>query len=472
MSDLSPPVALRTATRSASRYALYVFLVLFAISTLNSLDRNILPGAMNIMSHELGLTIDQPGILASAFLISFTLVIIPLGIWSDRTKRKNVIAITVAVWSIITAFTALSFNFWSLFAARAGLGIGEAGYAPSSSAMMSDYFRREQRAKVMSWWSISVLVGLLLGSILGGVIADLFFGAWRWAFLIAAVPGLLLAFVAWRLREPRRNQADSAADEPALGSEQPLILKTTDTSLSKDVVSQFKSLLRIKTIIVLTIMQIFTFFVISGTVTYLSTFLQQKDGIGLSSSVAGIYAGFGLVLAGIAGALLGGYLSDWLNHHYGGARVLICGISYLLSAPSYAASVLIAINTHNLLLYTIFFLLTTVLLNINNGPLAAATQDVVPAALRASAISLVLFIGHALGDTFAPAMVGIVAHSFDPTGELFRQNMAGHALTQALIYLYPTSLAIAGVIGILGARWMAGDVERAHQIDRSTATAS
>src|SRR5215467_13573810 len=86
------------------------------------------------------------------------------------------------------------------------LGIGEAGYFPAGTALMSDYFSRSKRSRIMSWWSVGQLVGILVGFAIGGVLAGL--GKWRLAFVFTGIPGLLLAFLAWKLREPRRNEAD------------------------------------------------------------------------------------------------------------------------------------------------------------------------------------------------------------------------------------------------------------------------
>ncbi|MDQ2907430.1 MAG: MFS transporter [Chloroflexota bacterium] len=133
----SPAPDLQPAKKSASGYAMYVFFMLFIISALNNMDRYMLTGAAHLMSKELHLKIDDIGYLSSAFIIFFTLSVIPLGIWADRAKRKNVIAVSLAIWSLATAFTALANSFVTLFLSRMVLGIGEAGYSPSSAARSS-----------------------------------------------------------------------------------------------------------------------------------------------------------------------------------------------------------------------------------------------------------------------------------------------------------------------------------------------
>jgi len=199
---------LEVPRQKSGKYAMYVFWVMFGISFLNYLDRNVLTGAAATVAMDLGFTNDGIGYIASAFLVVYTLGTVPLGIWADRAKRKNVVAICVAIWSIATALTALATNFITLFLSRMILGIGEAGYFPAGTALMSDYFSRSKRSRIMSWWSVGQLVGILFGYVIGGELAGLFPGSWRLAFVFTGIPGLFLAFLAWKLREPRRNEAD------------------------------------------------------------------------------------------------------------------------------------------------------------------------------------------------------------------------------------------------------------------------
>ncbi len=449
--------------QGSKRYALYVFWVLFAIGFLNYLDRNVLTGAANVVAHELGLGIDSVGYIASAFLIVYAVCIIPMGLWADRARRKNVVAVSVAVWSIATVFTALSFNFFSLFLSRMVLGFGEAGYFPAGTALLSDYFSREKRSRIMSWWSVGQLAGILFGLVIGGVVAGLYVGSWRLAFIFTGIPGLGLAFLSWRLREPRRNQADE--EEEALHPESidgqeaaPHVIPSGTTN----VFVQLRELLQIKTLVVLTVMQIFAFFVLSVATIFLPTFLQQKDLYGLSSGAAGIFSGCTIIVAGSLGTIGGGYLADLLNRRNPGARVLVCGIGFLLSAPTFA----LALTVHSFALFSLFFAITTIFVTFYTGPSTAATQDVVPSALRASAVAITLFIAHTVGDTFAPTLVGVIARLFDPTGGThFAHNLAGHDLALAMLITCTPALALAGCVGIIGARWMKGDIVTAVKAD-------
>ncbi len=472
MSDLSqaanPDIGVKQkATRG---YAMYVFWVMFSISFLNYLDRNVLSGAANVVARELGFGFDGIGVIASSFLVVYTISTIPLGIWADRTKRKNVVAISVAIWSLATAFTAFANSFLTLFLSRMVLGVGEAGYFPAGTALMSDYFSRSRRSRIMSWWSVGQLVGILVGFVIGGVLAGM--GKWRLAFIFTGVPGLLLAFLAWRLREPRRNEADEeevALYPYTLGEVAEIEEPHPTIHVSSNVFSQFGMLLRIKTLVVLIVMQIFAFFVLGVNVVFLPTYLQQLDVFGLSSGQAGIFSGAVIVLAGLVGTVLGGYMADWLNRRHQGARVLVCGIGFVLSAPAFA----VAVTTHNFLIFSVFFIITTILLTLYTGPSTAATQDVVPAILRASAIAVSLFFAHLLGDAFAPTLVGFLASAFDPThGQHFAQNIGGQDLARALLVTCTPALLIAGIVGIVGSRWMQADVAAAQEVDKMGLTSA
>jgi len=322
----------------------------------------------------------------------------------------------------------------------------------------------------MSWWSTGQYVGLMIGFVVGGIVTSNAFpsGAWRLAFLIVGIPGLIVAFVTWRLREPRRNQADeemAELDSQSLTNEadNEAEVKEPSQAVPRNILSEFGSLLRIKTLVVLIVMQIFAYFVLGVNIVFLPIYLQQKDTLNLDSSLAGIFSGGVIVVAGIAGVVMGGYLADALNRHHPGARVLVCGFGFLLGAPAFV----LALSFHDLKVFSIFFFLTVVLLSIYNGPSTAATQDVVPSFLRASAVAVTLLFAHLLGDAFAPSLVGFLATNFDPThGQHFAHNVAGQDLTIALLITCTPALIIAGLVGIFGAHWMKDDIVAAELADK------
>jgi len=215
---------------------------------------------------------------------------------------------------------------------------------------------------------------------------------------------------------------------------------------------------------VLIVMQIFAFFSSGAAVSFLPTYLQQRDTLGLSSGFAGLLAGVVIVIGGGVGTIFGGHLADLLNRRNPNARVLVGGIGFLICAPSFA----LAVTIHNLGIFLVFFFLTSALILLYTGPCTAATQDVVPSALRASSIAISLLLAHLLGDAFAPAIVGVLANVFDPThGQHFAHHVAGNDLSLAFLVTCVPTLVIAGLVGIFGARWMKGDIAAAELADRA-----
>lgn len=125
-----------------------------------------------------------------------------------------------------------------------------------------------------------------------------------------------------------------------------------------------------------------------------------------------------------------------------------------------------ALSVYSFMLFTHFMAITTVLTSFYTGLSTAATQDVVPSALRTSAVAITFLFAHALGDAYLPTPVGMLARHFDPTGgSHFAHNMAGHVISQAMLVTCTPALAIAGLVGIICARWMKADMEVATKAD-------
>jgi len=148
--------------------------------------------------------------------------------------------------------------------------------------------------------------------------------------------------------------------------------------------------------------------------------------------------------------------SNWLTRRYAGARLLIISVSVLLTMPLNITSLLIA-NTHNIVLFSAIMIPTFFINTLHLAPLSAALLDVVPSESRASAVAIALFIQRILGSAAAPLTIGMLAGYFDPTGLHFLHNLAGHDLVLALISTCPLAFISAGIVGIIGLRWVGHD---------------
>src|SRR5438067_8889522 len=190
----------------ARGYARYVLALMVGINLLNYMDRWVAASAGPLIEKELGISDSLFGLLGTAFLLVYAIAAVPFGYWGDRGVRKTVIGVGVTIWSIATLFSGLAANYVHLFLSRAAVGIGEASYYPAGTSLVSDYFPKEQRGRVMSIWGAGSTIGIAVGFAGGGYIADKY--GWRTAFYFAAVPGLICAVLAFTMREPLRGSAD------------------------------------------------------------------------------------------------------------------------------------------------------------------------------------------------------------------------------------------------------------------------
>jgi MFS transporter, Spinster family, sphingosine-1-phosphate transporter len=415
-------------TRGQARFA---FTVLLIVNVLNYADRYVLPAILPKIQADLGLTPFEEGLLGSSFLLVYALATLPLGVWADRSIRKNIVALCVGIWSVATVLAGFTRNFLQLFSVRAVLGIGEAGYAPASLSLLGDFFSKERRGRVLSYWSSGPLIGAAIGFTLGGFVADAF--GWRYAFFMVGIPGLIAAFLAWRMLEPVRGVFDKAEGSTNEAD-------ATHGSIGKDFWASVQKLRSVSTYWTLVGALVFSFFTIGGTSFWLPTYFV--DAFHLSVSQAGAISGAVLVGSGLIGIVAGGWLADLVQRRRPEGRLLIATLGFLVGAPL----VLIALLIHTLPLFIAVFVIAAISLNFCTGPLNAVIQDVISPALRATAIGLSLLLAHLLGDAAAPSVIGAIANTT--------------SLGLALTVTAPTFLLLAGLVCLLGLRTVARDMQR------------
>src|SRR5690348_10967747 len=273
-------------------YARYVLAIMVGINFLNYLDRYVAASVAPSIQKELHISDSALGFLGTAFLLVYALAAVPFGLWGDRGARKTVIGVGVAIWSVATLLTGFARNYGQLFLSRAIVGIGEASYYPAGTSLMSDYFPKDQRSRVLAIWGAGATVGIAVGYAGGGIVADKL--GWRAAFFFAAVPGLIFAALAFALREPLRGAAEQTGRA---------VTRTAEASLNK-----FLELLRIPTLRATIIAQTLLYFVLASNAFWLPTYLQRR--FEMTSSTAGLLSGGVIVTGGVVGILAGGWIAD------------------------------------------------------------------------------------------------------------------------------------------------------------------
>ena len=414
----------------ARGYARYVLALMVGINLLNYLDRYVAAAVAPEVQDEFHLTNSEVGLFGTAFLLVYAIAALPFGYWGDRGVRKTVIGVGVTIWSIATVLTGFARSYAQLFLSRAVVGIGEASYYPAGTSLMSDWFPKEQRARVMSIWGAGSTIGIALGYAGGGYIADKL--GWRAAFFIAGLPGMALALLAFQMREPLRGAVEKAG---------PAVARTAEASVRK-----FLDLLQIPTLRATIISQTLLFFVLASNAFWLPTVLQRR--FDMSSTRAGLLSGGVIVVGGLVGTLAGGWLADRRALKSPSAHLETGIVGFLAGAVLIAIAILSPLNVGPIPVFVPVFLLTVVCLYLYSGPFTAVAQNVVSPGLRASAVTLLLFIAHVFGDSHAPFDIGYLSDVF------------GNNLQLALLITSPTGLVLAAVVAAMGLRSVKHDTDR------------
>jgi len=377
-----------------------LLILLAAINFSNFFDRQLLSTLVEPIKQAFDLSDMQMGQLNSAFEIAYPLAAVVLGVLADRWARKRVIAIGVAVWSLATLGFGLAGSYLALALTRVGLGIGSGAYGPVGLALLSDAFPDKQRGRVVALHDVGLMAGAALGYILGGVLGDRF--GWRAPFLVAGLPGMVLAVLAWRIREPQRGASELATlgENVEHGNPKP----QADFSLNT-----LRQVFAVRTLWVVYLVNILISFATGGLIFWMPTFLIRVHGFSLVR--AGMLAGILQVVAGLIGILAGGWLADkWAQRHPGG-RLLTLGMAYLVGTPF----VVVALLSTNVVLFGAAAGIAIICYTVYFPTLPSQIQDVTPPSLRATALAFSILLGHVLGHLPSAPFMGWLS---DTTGSL------------------------------------------------------
>lgn len=395
------------------RYKWLVLAMLLLVYTFNFLDRQILGILAIPIKAELGLSDTQLGALGGiAFALLYSTLAIPLALLADRTSRTWVITISLAVWSGFTALCGMAGNFVQLFAFRVGVGVGEAGGVAPSYAVISDYFPPQQRARALSIYSLGIPLGSAGGVLLGGYIAQRV--EWRTAFLVVGALGLLIApLFRLTVREPMRPVA-TGAGEP--------------------VSAVFGILAKKRSFWLLALGAACSSMCGYGVAFWLPALLMRSFGLDLLA--AGQFLGGLLLLGGVAGVLLGGWLGDRLGGRDKAAYAWIPAASYIIGMPLFVIGVL----SHSVSFTFMMFVVPQALVYVWLGPVLTAVQHLVPPQMRASASASFLLINNLVGLGLGSWAVGSLSDALTPA---FGVEALRYAIVAALGFYLLAGLFMA-----------------------------
>jgi MFS family permease len=379
-----------------ARHAWYCVFALALAVMINFLDRGILTLLVEPIKRDLRLSdIQMSLIMGFAFTFFYAVLGLPVARLIDRKSRKFIMTAGITIWSVMTMFCGLATNFWHLFIARMGLGVGETTSGPSAYSLLSDYFPPHRLPRAIAFMQVGFVLGTGLSLILGAWIID-FVAAnpdlslpivgrlrgWQMVLMLVGLPGLVVAAIMASVREPRRM--GGAQTEPT------------------PVAEIFRFIVRHKLIYAplfigmgLRTAQMF------GTQMWGPAFYGRT--YGWSPSQVGYVSGLSVFIAMPVGLALGGWLAEhyWKNGvHDGNVRVVV--LSTLISVPFGIAGPLMP----NPWLAVGCLLLAQLTSIMAAAPENAAIQTVTPNRLRGQMTFLFLFIMNVIGMGLGPMIVG------------------------------------------------------------------
>jgi MFS family permease len=214
---------------TTSRASWYALALVGLTNAMSLLDRNILAILAPRIKSDLQIGDAEMGLLyGTVFALFYALFSLPLGRLADGWVRTRLLAIAIAFWSLATGLAAFANGFAMIALSRLGVGIGEGATNPAGTSLLYDHFPKERRGFVMAVLGAAIAIGLGGSSILGGVAADWWDGlhahspapldlrGWQFAFFIAAMPGVILAVLLWRMAEPKRGAMEGIESPPDL----------------------------------------------------------------------------------------------------------------------------------------------------------------------------------------------------------------------------------------------------------------
>ena len=364
----------------------WTLFVLFLLNALNFFDRNILGAVVEPLRHEWSLRDAQIGWIGTAFTLLYAVVGLPLGRLADHARRTRLLGGGALLWSAMTAISGLTTSFAGLFAARLGVGVGEAVCAPAATSLIGDLFPSARRGRATAIFMLGLPVGLGLSYAVGGAVAQAW--GWRAAFFVAGLPGLVVGALCLALPEPARGTSEPHPIGAQRRSESALALLTQTPTLLWIIVSGA--------------LHNFNMYALA---TFVPALLIRHHGLGVRQ--AGALSGLMFGVFGGIGLLVGGWVSDRAAARNEGGRLLVSTCALALSVP---LLVLFLVQPRGEIGRALAFVCPALLLMyLYYAPVYATIQDVVEPARRGLAMAVYFCAMYVMGASMGPVGTGLLS---------------------------------------------------------------
>ncbi|WP_455287415.1 MFS transporter [Cupriavidus necator] len=403
------PIAAGAAGASSSRsYAWLVFALSFGLLLSDYMSRQVLNAVFPLLKVEWSLSDTELGALGGIVALMVGLLTFPLSILADRWGRVRSLILMAALWSLATLGCALANNFGQMFVARLCVGIGEAAYGSVGIAVVLSVFPRHLRASLSSAFIAGGAFGSVLGMALGGALSAQF--GWRWAFAGMAIFGLVLVgFYRLFITEPRLQ-----AQRRALGEETQGFSRHDSVSLRPLLSALFSA----RSILCAYVGSALQLLVMGALLTWMPSYLSRY--YGMATDRAGVTAA-AFVLAGGAGMILCGALTDWAARH-APRRKWLMAVAYSVTCCALLLTAFrLPAGTAQLVLIGAGMLFV----GGTAGPASAAVANLTHPAIHATAFATLTLANNLLGLAPGPFVTGLIADRIGLLGALQVIPLAG-----------------------------------------------
>ena len=371
-------------------YRYYVLIMVTLVSMINIADRLIMSILMEDIKADFQLSDTQVGLLVGlAFALFYALMSFPIARWADIGNRKNILSLAVILWSGMTALCGAAVGFYSLFLARLGVGVGEAGGSPPTYSLIADYFKPSERARAMGVYMVGAALGTGGGLIIGGILGEML--GWRKTFLVLGIPGVLLGVLFFfSVKEPQRGRLDAGEEK----DKQAQAIKKTLKSLAANS-------------IFIRISMSFAMLTMIGYAMafWLAPIMLRNFDIPLSK--VGLYLGLTYIAAGIPAPLIGGYFTDYMAKRDARWRAWIPAIAIIIVA----LALWFCVMASSFEVFISCFVVAYFVFMIPQGATLSVLQSSLGAGERAVGSSFALMINSLMGAALGPLLVGMLSDS-------------------------------------------------------------